>query len=547
MSTDNQSTIQLPPSAYMTYAEIARQGPPQPPMKETYNPVLNDAQRKLRVWTVPHNFPTNPLRLQEMYVARQGKPQRAYRRVRGKAPISLDHHGPGWGYLIVGFVFERIDMENLDESQQIKYQLVIEHLKHLQPTDRPPLLVYQEPNPATAEYVAIKTLGKKVVNDYLAAGGNENPYKEIHRMQQLGDNIHVLACVDALQDEHYLYIISPYCRELTLKDNILWKPNSLSGNTLDDSTGGTPSIPSANNMTSLPVSSGAVIDEETVREWFVQILQDLAYLQHHGICHHDVSPDNFVRYKGRWLLFDLAMSLRVPQSPQQQQHLPPQNHGQQIFSSFDSGHSLSSASPHDPQRRTLITPLGNFGTAAYMAPEVFMNTIPFDGFGIDLWAAGVILYNLLTGHLLYYQPYPTDLFFRYCLQAKGLSNHPTNERTVEILMDYLQIGNKSSTSDDDEDEKRRHRQRHELMSRSAAHLRIPRNAMQLLENMLQLDPSQRWNLAQAMNSAWAKPPPPQSRTGNVDADYRHSLDSLEGGAGMVSRKRNLVVDYGGGL
>lgn len=569
----------------MTYAEVARQGPPQRPVEETYHPVLFHAQRKLRVWTAPHDFPKSPLRYQEMYVARQDNPQQGYRRVRGKAPISLDHHGAGWGYVIVCIVFDRLhddsskssstDGKNTDpDKPPSRYQQVVAQIEQyeqqnpslLSPDPQQPRLLFNEPDPTIAEFVAIKTLGKKVVNDYLAAGGKENPYKEIYRMQQLGDNIHVLACVDALEDEHYLYIISPYCRELTLKDNIPWKPNSLSGNTLEDSIGGLTPLEPTVPMSGLPSpSTSAAVDEDTAREWFVQILQDLAYLQHHGICHHDVSPDNFVRYKGRWLLFDLAMSLRVPHpvsaqlprgQPQdttiQYAHRSHQRNGLNQVSNHST--TATSTIPSDAvQLRTLITPLGNFGTAAYMAPEVFINTIPFDGFGIDLWAAGVILYNLLTGHLLYYQPYPTDLFFRYCLQAKGLSSQPTNERTVEILMDYLQIGSNNLTTTEngdmmDTDEvRKRHRQRHELMSRSMAHLHIPPNALQLLENLLQLDPNQRWNLAQAMNSAWAKPPPAQSRTGNVDADYSHSLDSLEGGGGTISRKRTLVTDYGMGL
>ena len=32
-----------------------------------------------------------------------------------------------------------------------------------------------------------------------------------------------------------------------------------------------------------------------------------------------------------------------------------------------------------------------------MSPEIFVNREPFDGFAVDLWAAGVILYIMLTG------------------------------------------------------------------------------------------------------------------------------------------------------
>ena len=47
----------------------------------------------------------------------------------------------------------------------------------------------------------------------------------------------------------------------------------------------------------------------------------------------------------------------------------------------------------------------------------------------------VILFNLLTGELLYRQPSPSDIGFRYFVLARGISRTPVNERTVEVLMD----------------------------------------------------------------------------------------------------------------
>ena len=42
--------------------------------------------------------------------------------------------------------------------------------------------------------------------------------------------------------------------------------------------------------------------------------------------------------------------------------------------------------------RRLMKPQGVCGKHNYMSPEVFSNTESLDGFAIDLWAAGVILY-----------------------------------------------------------------------------------------------------------------------------------------------------------
>jgi hypothetical protein len=45
----------------------------------------------------------------------------------------------------------------------------------------------------------------------LQEGYQEHPFREIHRLQTMGDDIHVLSIVEALQDRHYLYIVTPWC------------------------------------------------------------------------------------------------------------------------------------------------------------------------------------------------------------------------------------------------------------------------------------------------------------------------------------------------
>ena len=45
--------------------------------------------------------------------------------------------------------------------------------------------------------------------------------------------------------------------------------------------------------------------------------------------------------------------------------------------------------PFDPQ--------GQCGKPNYISPEVLTNNVPFDGFAVDLWAAGVVLFIMLVG------------------------------------------------------------------------------------------------------------------------------------------------------
>eukprot|EP00957_Ditylum_brightwellii_P121277 9248486-Ditylum_brightwellii.AAC.1 len=47
--------------------------------------------------------------------------------------------------------------------------------------------------------------------------------------------------------------------------------------------------------------------------------------------------------------------------------------------------------------RRLMSPQGQCGKPNYISPEVLQNTESFDGFAIDVWAAGIILFIMLVG------------------------------------------------------------------------------------------------------------------------------------------------------
>jgi serine/threonine protein kinase len=175
----------------------------------------------------------------------------AYNIISSKPEKCLNHHAPGWGYVFFG-----IKLPKVSEG------------------------VYRDPSPNEVQRVAIKRLNKQVVNESIQQGKKENPYVELLRMQQLGDNVHVLQCIEAAEDQTFLYNIMPYCEEESLVECIPW-------------------------------NSGRGLEEDRVRVYFKHILQNLQYLRRHGICHRDLSPDNCMLYNGRVLFTDLAMSFRV--------------------------------------------------------------------------------------------------------------------------------------------------------------------------------------------------------------------------------------------
>ena len=160
-------------------------------------------------------------------------------------------------------------------------------------------------------------------------------------------------------------------------------------------------------------------------------------------------------YNGRVVFTDLAMSFKIP-----------------------------ATSPE--QSSCLMTPLGGFGKPAYLPPEVFHN-LPFDAYSCDLWSAAIILFNLLTGEILYHIPHPSDLGFRYFVLARGISQTPVNERTVEILMEL------------EETEKT-------LLWKIASRcLDLSQEALQVLDQVLRVATHERWDSFQVSQSAFFAP------------------------------------------
>jgi len=99
-----------------------------------------------------------------------------------------------------------------------------------------------------------------------------------------------------------------------------------------------------------------------------------------GLTHRDLSLENVMIHQDRAVIIDLGMSLNVPYDQNRQ--------------------------------RRLIVPQGAAGKMKYMAPEVYANVDSgFDGFAIDMWAVGVILYIMLTGEVPWQLPHHTDLKF----------------------------------------------------------------------------------------------------------------------------------------
>jgi len=112
------------------------------------------------------------------------------------------------------------------------------------------------------------------------------------------------------------------------------------------------------------------------------------------------------------------------------------------------------------KRRYMMKPQGTCGKWIYMSPEIYKNREPFDGYTVDMWAAGVILFLMVTGFPPWERACQTDERFKYM--------------TAGYLVQMLTEWNLGLSSD----------------------------LMDLLQRMLFLDPKDRLSLDQVRAHPW---------------------------------------------
>lgn len=185
-------------------------------------------------------------------------------------------------------------------------------------------------------------------------------------------------------------------------------------------------------------------------------------MQRAGICHRDLSLENLLVHQNGCLVIDLGMCLRIPYV----EH----NDGPNQKSLADTMDQMSltyhqnggtKGHHHTPQcERLLMKPQGTWGKWIYMSPEIYNNKDDFDGFAVDMWAAGVILFLMLTGFPPWERACSTDDRFRYM----------TAGYLVQMLTEW--------------------------------DLGLSSDGMDLLQRMLWLDPKDRLSLAQVRAHPW---------------------------------------------
>ena len=127
-------------------------------------------------------------------------------------------------------------------------------------------------------------------------------------------------------------------------------------------------------MTGAPMDLGLALDI------FTQIGQALSYAHQQGILHRDIKPGNILIGEGRWvMLTDFGIS------------------------------KILNGKQHLTQTGAWM------GTPGYMAPELWQGAL-VDG-RTDLYALGVVLYEMLTGRLPFDGDSPVSLVIRHVQEA----------------------------------------------------------------------------------------------------------------------------------
>ena len=116
------------------------------------------------------------------------------------------------------------------------------------------------------------------------------------------------------------------------------------------------------------------LSEEEAAFFYYQLINGLEYIHSLGIVHRDLKPEN--------LLLTNDHLLKI----------------------IDFG--LSNYFTNDADQKLLITPCGS---PCYASPEMVAGK-KYNGFKIDIWATGIVLYAMLCGYLPFEDKNNDDLF-----------------------------------------------------------------------------------------------------------------------------------------
>ena len=235
-----------------------------------------------------------------------------------------------------------------------------------------------------------------------------------------------------------------------------------------------------------------------------QLLLALQYMHEHKFIHRDIKSSNILLdsyFHLKLADFGLARSLEPPLLEQ--------------VESYSSGTSSSIHTGNTTQDLT-----NKVITLWYRPPEILLGTVHY-GCAVDVWSAGCILAELITGKPLTTGKTELD---QLTLVA-DLTGTPTNHDTWEYLLSLKKSRSTPSTicnlaKEWSEGEPRKSKLRDKYGPNSTKHRQIPETALTLLEKVLEWDPRMRITAANALQHRyfWSQPVAPDdpAELGRID-------------------------------
>lgn len=151
------------------------------------------------------------------------------------------------------------------------------------------------------------------------------------------------------------------------------------------------------------------LNNKQIRNYFRQLVEGIAYCHKKKVIHRDIKPTNLLLTPSQKLkIGDFGMAVVCPSSVHPD-----------YFKTKQDKPLLSS----------------NVVTIWYRAPELLEGNIPY-GTGIDVWGAGCILQELMTGEPLYFEKNPKEQMKR--IKELNLADYINPETKFErMLLDLM--------------------------------------------------------------------------------------------------------------
>ena len=199
-------------------------------------------------------------------------------------------------------------------------------------------MVFYAKHVLTQNEAALKFITKTYTSKF-----TDNIFSEIHCLEKLKHN-HIIHLNSVINAKDHMILVMEYAKGGDLKDYIMER---------------------------------RAVDEEVVCKVFNQIVDAIRYCHKQRILHHDLKLQNI-------------LLMKKITSPQAMDKADDKTHAQDVYVKI-ADFGLSTTFKDDTSFKG--------GSLAYLSPEVLNKTKDYDSETRDVWAIGVILFALCTGHL----------------------------------------------------------------------------------------------------------------------------------------------------